>query len=242
MIDTPKAEPYKIKMVEPIKMTTREYREKCMKEAGYNTFLLKSEDVWIDLLTDSGTTAMSDNQWAGMMLGDEAYAGSRNFYNLEKAVQNVYGYKYLVPTHQGRGAENILSKCLIKPGDYVPGNMYFTTTRLHQEMAGGTFVDVIIDEAHVPSSEHPFKGNVDLNKLEKLINEVGAKKIPYLSLQTAANMAGGQPVSMANLKATRELLNKHGIRLSLTTPEQSRTHSSLKSVRRVTRTNRSARS
>lgn len=215
MIETPKAEPYKIKMVEPIKITTREYREKCMKEAGYNTFLLKSEDVWIDLLTDSGTTAMSDNQWAGMMLGDEAYAGSKNFYNLEKAIQDVYGYKYIVPTHQGRGAENILSKCLIKPGDFVPGNMYFTTTRLHQEMAGGTFVDVIIDEAHIPSNEHPFKGNVDLGKLERLINEVGASKIPYMSLQTAANMAGGQPVSMANLKATRELLNKHSIRLIL---------------------------
>ena len=132
------------------------------REAGYNTFLLRSDDVYIDLLTDSGTTAMSDWQWAGMMLGDEAYAGSRNFYHLEDAVREYYGYRHIVPTHQGRGAENILSQLLIKPGDFVPGNMYFTTTRLHQELAGGTFVDVIIDEAHDPQSEHPFKGNVDL--------------------------------------------------------------------------------
>ncbi len=140
------AEPWKIKVIEPIKMLTREQRETALAEAGYNTFLLRSEDVYIDLLTDSGTNAMSDWQWAGMMLGDEAYAGSRNFYNLEDAVRKYYGYRHLVPTHQGRGAEHILSRLLIKPGDSVPGNMYFTTTRLHQELAGGTFVDVIIPE------------------------------------------------------------------------------------------------
>lgn len=215
MTARPQAEPYKIKMVEPIKMTTREYRQKAIEEAGYNTFLLKSEDVWIDLLTDSGTSAMSDNQWAGMMLGDEAYAGSKNFYNLESAVQDVYGFKYVVPTHQGRGAENILSKCLIKPGDYVPGNMYFTTTRLHQEIAGGTFVDVIIDEAHEPDIDHPFKGNIDLGKLEKLVGEVGAKRIPYINVQTCVNMAGGQPVSIANLKEVRSFCKKYGIPMVL---------------------------
>src|SRR6187551_2612688 len=144
------AEPYKIKMVELLKMTTPAQRKKALLEAGYNTFLLKSQDVYIDLFTDSGTSAMSDRQWAGMMLGDEAYAGSRNFYHLEEVVARYYGFPCLIPTHQGRGAEHILSKLLIKPGDHVPGNMYFTTTRLHQELAGGTFHDIIIDAAHDP--------------------------------------------------------------------------------------------
>lgn len=205
------AEPYKIKMVEPVFETSQEQREDAIKEAGYNTFLLRSEDVYIDLLTDSGTSAMSDRQWAGMMLGDEAYAGSRNYYNLEDSVREYYGYKYLVPTHQGRGAENILSQILIKPGDVVPGNMYFTTTRLHQELAGGTFVDVIVDEAHDPDSTFPFKGNVDLEKLEKTIRTHTPEKVAYVCIATTVNMAGGQPISMANLKALRELTSKHGI-------------------------------
>ncbi|MCL4826880.1 MAG: tyrosine phenol-lyase [Caldilinea sp.] len=209
------AEPWKIKMVEPIKLLDRGGRERAIAEAGYNTFLLRSEDVYIDLLTDSGTSAMSDRQWAGMMLGDEAYAGSRNFYHLEAAVQQYYGYKHLVPTHQGRGAEHLISRSLIKQGDVIPGNMYFTTTRLHQELAGGTFVDVIIDEAHDPANMHPFKGNVDLGKLEDLIKRVGAEKIPYVSLAGTVNMAGGQPVSMANVKALRELCNRYGIRVYL---------------------------
>lgn len=207
------AEPYKMKMVELLKMTTLQQRKKALKEAGYNTFLLKSEDVYIDLLTDSGTSAMSDKQWAGMMLGDEAYAGSRNFYNLERVVQETYGYKYFVPTHQGRAAENILSKILIKKGDIIPGNMYFTTTRLHQELAGGKFEDIIIDEAHDPGNEFPFKGNCDLSKLEKLIKKHGAKKIPYVCMATSVNMAGGQPISMQNLKELRALTKKHGIRI-----------------------------
>ena len=207
------AEPYKIKMVELLKMTTASQRKKAMQEAGYNTFLLKSEDVYIDLLTDSGTSAMSDRQWSGMMMGDEAYAGSRNFYHLEEVVKDVYGYKYLIPTHQGRGAENILSKILIKKGDIIPGNMYFTTTRLHQELAGGKFEDIIIDEAHEPESEFPFKGNIDLNKLKKLIEKYGAKRIPYVSMATSVNMAGGQPISMANLKELRKLTKAHGIRV-----------------------------
>ena len=205
------AEPYKIKMVEPVFETTIQKREEAIKKAGYNTFLLKSEDVYIDLLTDSGTSAMSDRQWAGMMLGDEAYAGSRNFYALEEAIHEYYGYKHLIPTHQGRGAENILSKIMIKEGDIVPGNMYFTTTRLHQEMAGGTFKDVIIDEAHDPLHPHKFKGDVDLEKVQALIDEYGADRIPYISIATTVNMAGGQPISMANLKALRALCDEHGI-------------------------------
>ena len=207
------AEPFKIKMVEPVFMTDIEHRKQAIADAGYNTFLLRSEDVYIDLLTDSGTSAMSDRQWAGIMLGDEAYAGSRNFYNLEKSIQKYYGYKYIVPTHQGRGAEHILSQILIKAGDFIPGNMYFTTTRLHQELAGGTFVDVIIDEAHDPMSEHPFKGNIDLNKLEDLIKKVGPEKIPYVAMATAVNMAGGQPISLQNLKEVRELTNRYEIRI-----------------------------
>ncbi len=169
-------EPFRIKTVEPIKMTTKEYRREAIREAGYNTFLLRSEDVYIDLLTDSGTNAMSDAQWAALQMGDEAYAGSRNFYDLEKTIQDVYGYKYLVPTHQGRAAEHIMSRLLIKKGDFVPGNMYFTTTRLHQELAGGTFFDAIIDEAHDPANTHPFKGNFDLKKLQALVDKVGAKE------------------------------------------------------------------
>jgi tyrosine phenol-lyase len=209
------AEPWKIKMVEPLTVTTREERQKALEEAGYNTFLLRSQDVYIDLLTDSGTSAMSDRQWAGMMLGDEAYAGSRNFYHLESAIQTYYGYKYIVPTHQGRGAEHLISRTVIKPGQLVPGNMYFTTTRLHQELSGGTFHDVIIDEAHDPDSLHPFKGNIDLDKVEALVREHGAAKIAYISVAGTVNMAGGQPVSMANIRALRDLCDRHGLKLYL---------------------------
>jgi tyrosine phenol-lyase len=200
-------------MVEPIKKTTRRQREAALGAAGYNTFLLRSEDVYIDLLTDSGTSAMSDWQWAGIMLGDEAYAGSKNYYHLEDAVQKHYGFKHLIPTHQGRGAEHILSQIMIRPGDTVPGNMYFTTTRYHQEHAGAKFVDVIIDEAHDPVSLHPFKGNVDLAKLERVLKE--AAHVPYVSLAVTVNMAGGQPVSMANARAVRELCTRYEVPVML---------------------------
>ena len=210
------AEPWKIKMVEPLRMTTPEDRVQALETAGYNTFLLKSDDVYIDLLTDSGTSAMSDRQWAGMLLGDEAYAGSRNYYHLENAVRSYYGYRHVLPTHQGRGAEHLISQVAIAPGQLVPGNMYFTTTtRAHQELAGGTFVDVVIDEAHDPQSLHPFKGDVDLAKLEALIAREGADRIAYVSLAGTVNMAGGQPVSLANARALRALCDRHGIRLFL---------------------------
>jgi len=207
------AEPFRIKSVETVKMTTREQRERVVKEAGYNTFLINSEDVYIDLLTDSGTNAMSDKQWAGLMLGDEAYAGSKNFKHLEQTVQEIFGIPHLVPTHQGRGAENILSKIAIKPGQFVPGNMYFTTTRYHQETNGGIFVDIIQDGAYDAGLNIPFKGNIDLEKLENLINEKGAENIAYVCLAVTVNLAGGQPVSMANMRAVRELTNKHGIKV-----------------------------
>ncbi|MDA1080499.1 MAG: tyrosine phenol-lyase [Gemmatimonadetes bacterium] len=209
------AEPWRIKMVEPLRMTTRAEREVAIRAAGYNTFLLRSDDVYIDLLTDSGTSAMSDRQWAGMMLGDEAYAGSRNFYRLEAAVQQHYGFPHVIPTHQGRGAEHILSRLLIADGHVVPGNMYFTTTRAHQELAGGAFRDVIIDEAHDPTSEHPFKGDVDLAKLDAIVRDVGAEWIPYVSVAATVNMAGGQPISLANLRALRAYTQSRGIRVIL---------------------------
>jgi tyrosine phenol-lyase len=209
------AEPYKIKMVEPIRLISEGERKKAMLEAGYNTFLLRSEDVFIDLLTDSGTSAMSDRQWAGMMLGDEAYAGSRNFYHLEDAIHEIYGWKYIVPTHQGRGAEHIMSQILIKKGDFVPGNMYFTTTRLHQEKAGGTFVDVIVDEAHDSQSTYQWKGNVDMAKMQKLVDEVGADRVPYISLEGCVNMAGGQPFCMDNLRELRAFCDKYKIPIML---------------------------
>ncbi|MCL2555908.1 MAG: tyrosine phenol-lyase [Firmicutes bacterium] len=207
------AEPYRVKSVEYVKMLDRAEREKAIITAGYNTFQLNSEDVYIDLLTDSGTNAMSDRQWAGIMVGDEAYAGSRNWHNLESTVKEVFGFKYVIPTHQGRGAENLLSKLSIKPGQYTPGNMYFTTTRYHQEANGGIFKDIVIDEAHDTTAINPFKGNIDLKKLEALIKEVGADKIAYVCLAVTVNLAGGQPVSMENMRAVRELTKKHKIKV-----------------------------
>ncbi len=215
MSDSRWFEPYRIKMVERIPITTPEERRKALDEAGWNTFLLRSDQVTVDLLTDSGTNAMSDEQWAGMMLGDEAYAGSRNFYHLEDAVRRHYGYPHVIPTHQGRGAEHILSEMLISEGDVVPGNMYFTTTRLHQELAGGRFEDIVVDEAHDPTSRHPFKGNVDPAKLERVIAEVGPQRIPYVCIAGTVNMAGGQPISMENLRAVRDLTRRRGIRVIL---------------------------
>lgn len=207
------AEPFRIKSVEPVKMISRAEREKVIKKAGYNTFLIDSEDVYIDLLTDSGTNAMSDKQWGGIMQGDEAYAGSKSFYHLDETVKELFGFKFMVPTHQGRGAENLLSQIAIKPGQYVPGNMYFTTTRYHQERNGGIFVDIICDEAHNAELDIPFKGNIDLKKLETLINEKGAENIAYVCLAVTVNLAGGQPVSMKNMRDVRELTAKHGIKV-----------------------------
>jgi tyrosine phenol-lyase len=209
------AEPWKIKMVEPLAPVDPARRAAALAEAGWNTFLLRSDDVYIDLLTDSGTGAMSDRQWAGLMLGDEAYAGSRNFYRLEEAVRRFYGFQYVLPTHQGRGAEHLLARAAVRPGQVVPGNMYFTTTRAHQELAGGRFVDVVIDQAHDSADSHPFKGDVDLAKLERAVAEAGPDGIAFLSLAGTVNMAGGQPISLANLRAVRAVADRHGLRIFL---------------------------
>jgi len=206
-------EPFKIKMIEHVNMPDQKRRSQAIREAGYNTFLLKSEDVYIDLLTDSGTSAMSDVQWSGMMLGDEAYAGARSFYNLEKAIQEVLGYKYIVPTHQGRGAEHLMYSHLTNPGQIVPRNMYFTTSKAHVELAGGTMIDAIIDEAHDPQNLHPFKGNMDLKKLQAYIDEYGLEKIAFVSVELNVNMNGGQPVSMQNLRELREFCNEYKLRV-----------------------------
>jgi tryptophanase len=206
------AEPYRIKMVEPLKILTREERVEKIKEAGYNPFMLKSEDVYIDLLTDSGTSAMSDYQWAGMMLGDEAYAGSRNYIHLCEVVKDVFGYNYTVPTHQGRGAEKVLFPLLIKKGQYVLGNMHFDTTKAHIELAGGIAQNFVIKEAEDTENYHPFKGNFDVERMEAFIKEVGPENVAFILATVTCNSAGGQPVSMENIKEVKRIADKYGIR------------------------------
>ena len=205
------AEYYKIKMIEPLKKTTREYRENLLKKIGYNLFYLDSKDVFIDLLTDSGTSAMSDSQWAAMMTGDEAYAGSKSFRHLEDAVKKIMGYKFILPTHQGRAAENILFLIMIKKGDYVPNNMHFDTTKAHVLHKKGIPVDVVCDEAFNPTSKYPFKGNIDIDKLKNLIEDKGKNKIPLVMMTITCNSGGGQPASMENIKKVRELTKKYNI-------------------------------
>jgi tyrosine phenol-lyase len=203
--------PWKVKVVEPIELRSPADRRVAMGEAGYNTFLLRSEDVFVDLLTDSGTSALSQEQRAAMELGDEAYAGSRSFFRLEQAVREAFGYRYLIPAHQGRGAEHLLALALVRPGTKVPSNLYFTTSREHVELAGGLWVDVAIDEAEVPESVFPFKGNIDLGRLEQVLKTAAPGEIAYVRQEACLNMAGGQPFSIDNLAAVRELTQRYGV-------------------------------
>ncbi len=204
-------EPYKIAIFEPIKVTDKDHRREAMQQAGYNTFLLLSEDVYIDFLTDSGTTAMSGYQWEGMTNSTDTPYSSRHYHDLVAEFQDILGFEHIIPTHQGRAAEHIMSQCMIRQGQCVPGNMYFTTTKAHQEIAGGVFVDVIVDEAHDPASSFPWKGNIDLDKLQQVIDKAGPGGVAYVSFEITVNMAGGQPVSMENARDVARLCQKHGI-------------------------------
>ena len=204
-------EPFRIKVVEPSNFTTQAERQNILIEAGYTLFNVPSDAVYIDLLTDCGTSAMSDDQWAGMMKGDEAYAQARNFFSLQEAIQGIFGFEHFAPTHQGRAAENVLFTILVKPGHYVPNNMHFDTTGANVAARGGEPVNLVIEEGLDPLSHHPFKGNMDTEKLEQFIQSVGQDNIPVGMITVTNNAGGGQPVSMANIRATAETYHRHGI-------------------------------
>lgn len=208
-------EPFRIKVVEPIRFTTREERRRYLEAAGYNPFRLHADDVLIDLLTDSGTSAMSARQWAGIMQADESYAGARSFFRFEASVRKVFGYKHVIPTHQGRAAEHLLCAALVTPGQIVPGNTHFDTTRAHIEHTGAEALDLPIDEAHDPENLHPFKGNIDLDALERVLTEHGRERIPFVLMTVTNNSRGGQPVALGNLRRAREIATAHGVPLLL---------------------------
>ena len=212
-MDLPFAESYKIKMVEPIYRSSRKQREEWIKAANYNLFNLRSEQVYIDLLTDSGTGAMSDQQWAALMTGDESYAGSSSYFNLKNAIKEIFGFDYFLPTHQGRAAENVLFSVLVKEGDVIPGNSHFDTTKGHIEFRKARAVDCTIDEAFDTESNHQFKGNIDINKLEMVYSTIDTDKVPMVIVTLTCNTSGGQPVSMKNLREISELSKKYGVKV-----------------------------
>ncbi|HVS86273.1 MAG TPA: tryptophanase [Gaiellaceae bacterium] len=203
--------PYKIKVVEPIHLAPPDRRRAALADAGYNTFLLHSDDVFVDLLTDSGTSAASQEQRSAMELGDESYAGSRSFFRLERAVREVYGYRHTIPTHQGRGAEHLLARVLVRPGQLVLSNLYFTTSREHAELAGGIWTDVSVPEASEPESTYPWKGNIDVPKLERVLREHGREGVAFVRQEACLNMSGGQPFSIENLAEVRAVTLDHGV-------------------------------
>jgi tryptophanase len=208
-------EPFRIKVVEPIRMTGREERVELIRAAGYNPFRLRAEHVLIDLLTDSGTGAMSTHQWAGVMEGDESYAGARSFFRFEEAVRAIFGHRYVIPTHQGRASERLLCRAVVKAGDVIPGNTHFDTTRANIEDAHAQAIDIPIAEARDPDAEHPFKGNIDLDRLEQVLAGHGRERVPFVLITVTNNSGGGQPVSMANLRQARTICERHGVPLLL---------------------------
>lgn len=212
-MELPFAENYKIKMVENIRRSTRVEREHWIREARYNLFNLRSDQVFVDLLTDSGTGAMSDRQWSGMMLGDESYAGASSYYNLKEAIAEITGFPYFLPTHQGRAAENVLFSTLLQAGQVVPGNAHFDTTKGHIEFRKATAIDCTIDEASDTTLDHPFKGNVDLEKLQQVFDSYPVEQIPFVIITITCNTSGGQPVSLENMRQVSRLARKYGVRV-----------------------------